>query len=144
MPIVDGRYEAKISTTFETPEDGIDEIKKRINKSRKIRINGIPMGLLDELKPLLEKKDLKIILPLGEKPSKDLKELCDVGTTKAKIYAEFGGQEVNTGSVAFPSLIYNIIWLGDEILQISALEYSSCVKCMLESFEGGWRYSKKW
>lgn len=144
MPIVDGRYEAKISTTFKTPVEGIDEIKKRIKKSRKIRINGIPMGLLDELAPLLERKDLKIILPLGEKPTKDLKELCDVGTTKAKIYAEFEGQEANTGSVAFPSLIYNIVWLGDEILQISTLEYSPCVKCMLEAFEGGWRYSKKW
>jgi hypothetical protein len=28
MPIVDGRYEAKLSTTFTTTEEGIDEIKK--------------------------------------------------------------------------------------------------------------------
>lgn len=144
MPIVDGRYEAKISTTFKTVDKGIEEIKKKIKKSRKIRINGIPMGLLDELRPQLQRKDLKIILPLGEKPTKDMKELCDVATTKAKIYVDFEGQEANTGSVAFPSIIYTIVWLGDEILQISAMEYSSCVKCMLGAFEGGWRYSQKW
>ncbi|MFQ5884024.1 MAG: hypothetical protein ACE5IO_02875 [Thermoplasmata archaeon] len=144
MPIVDGRYEAKISTTFKTVDKGIEEIKKKIKKSRKIRISGIPMGLLDELRPQLQRKDLKIILPLGEKPTKDMKELCDVATTKAKIYVDFEGQEANTGSVAFPSIIYTIVWLGDEILQISAMEYSSCVKCMLGAFEGGWRYSQKW
>ena len=32
MPIVDGRYEAKISTTFAATEEGIEEIKKVIER----------------------------------------------------------------------------------------------------------------
>ncbi len=144
MPIVDGKYESKISTTFATPQDGIGEIKRLIQKSRRIRISGIPMPLLDELKPLLNEKDLRIILPLGENPTEELKALAPTATTKAHIYVDYMGEEANTGSVSFPSRIFNIIWLGDRILQVSALEYGKCTKCMLEAFEGGWRYSQKW
>ena len=61
MPIVEGRYEAKLSTTFSTVDEGIDEIKRKIKKSRGIRISNIPMKLLEELKPLLVGKDLKLI-----------------------------------------------------------------------------------
>jgi len=67
VPIVDGKYEAKISTTYATPQEGIDEIKRMIQKSRRLRISGIPMPLLDELKPLLKDKDLMIVLPQNEK-----------------------------------------------------------------------------
>lgn len=144
MPIVDGRYEMKMSTTFATTEEGIEAIKEKVKRSRKIRINGLPRRLIDELKPLLVKKDLKIVLPLGEKPTDDLKELGDVGTTKAKIYVEFKGEEANSGYIAFPKIMYIITWSGDEILQISTMEYAPCVKCMNEGFEGAWRYAQKW
>ena len=143
MPIVDGRYEAKISTKFKGIEDGIDEIKKGIKKSRRIRINGIPMGLLDELKPLLAEKDVRIILPLGEKKPKDLEKLGPVATTKAKIYVEYDGKEANSGSVALPDRVFNIVWRDGKILEISAMEYSKCVKCLRDTFDMSWRYSEK-
>ncbi len=144
MPIVDGKYEAKISTTYATPEEGIAEIKSAIQKSRRIRVSGIPMKLLEELKPLLKDKDLMIILPMGEKPSEDLLKLASVATTKAKIYVDYRGQEANTGSVSLASRIFNVIWVGEKILDVSAMEYGKCVKCMLGTFDGGWRYSQKW
>jgi len=144
MPIVDGRYEAKLSTTFATPEEGIEEIKKKIQKARRIRMSNIPRNLLEELKPLLKDKDLKIILPLGEKPTEDLKNLGETATTKARIYVDFKGREANTGSVNFSDMTFNIVWLGDEVLNVSTMEYSKCVKCLMETFEGSWRYSQKW
>jgi len=144
MPIVEGRYEAKISTTFSTVEEGIEEIKNKLRRSRKVRINNIPMRLLDELKPLLVDKDLKIILPLGEKPNEELKRLGEVATTKSRIYVDFKGNEANTGSIWFSTILFNVIWLKDEILEISTVEYSSCVKCMGKTFETAWRYSQKW
>jgi len=144
MPIVEGRYEARISTTFSRVDEGIEEIKRKIQKSRRIRINNIPMKLLDELKPLLSDKDLKVILPFGEKPTEELRRLCEIATTKARIYVDFKGTEANTGSILFPTVIFNIVWLGDEIFDVSAMEYSKCVKCLTETFEMGWRYSKKW
>jgi len=144
MPIVDGKYEAKISTTFATPIEGIAEIKQLIQKSRRIRISGIPMQLLNELKPLLKEKDLMTILPLGEKPTDELKALGPIATTKARIYVDYMGEEANTGSVSFPSRIFNVIWFGDRILSVSAMEYGKCTKCMLGTFEGGWRYAQKW
>lgn len=144
MPIVDGRYEAKISTTFATVEEGIAELKRIIQKSRKIRINNIPMRLLEELKPLLKDKDLMIILPMGEKPTEELKQLAPTATTKARIYVDYKGQEANSGSINFASAVFNILWLGDTILSISTMEYSKCVKCLAGTFDGGWRYAQKW
>jgi len=144
MPIVDGKYEAKISTTFATVEEGIDVIKRMIRKSRRIRISGIPMQLLEELKPLLKDKDLMIILPLGEKPTEELKQLAPVATTKARIYVDYRGEEANSGSVTFANRNFSVIWRGDNILDVSAMEYGKCVKCMAGTFEGGWRYAQKW
>ena len=85
MPIVDGRYEAKIGTTFATVEEGISEIKRMIQKSRRIRISSIPMSLLEELKPLLKDKDLMIILPLNEKPTEELKQLAPTADRKSVV-----------------------------------------------------------
>lgn len=144
VPIVEGRYESKISTTFSTVEEGIEEIKRRIQKSRRIRINNIPMKLLEELKPLLVDRDLKIILPFGEKPTEELKRLGEIATTKARIYVDFKGTEANTGSIGFSTVVFNVAWLGDEIFSVSTMEYSACVKCLLKTFDMGWRYSQKW
>ena len=140
---MEGRYEAKISTKFGKVEEGIEEIKARIKKSRRIQINSIPMSLLNELKPLLVGKDLKIILPLGERKSKDLEELGEVAVTKARIYVEYNKKEANTGSIYLPDVVFNVIWLDGKILEISAMEYSKCVKCLRDTFEMAWRYSEK-
>lgn len=144
MPIVEGRYEAKLSTTFSTTDEGLEEIKRKIQKSRRMRISNIPMNLLKQLEPILEDKDLKIILPLGEKPTEEVLKLGEVATTKARIYVDFKSKEANTGSISFSDRIFNIVWLKDEILDVSAMEYTKCVKCLLDTFEGGWRYSQKW
>jgi len=144
MPIVDGKYEAKIGTTFATVEEGINEIKRVIQKSRRIRISNIPMNLLQELKPLLKDKDLMIILTNGEKPTEELKQLAQTATTKARLYVDFHGQEANSGSINFANTIYNIAWTENKILNISTMEYSKCVKCLAGTFEGGWRYAQKW
>ena len=42
------------------------------------------------------------------------------------------------------SIVFNIAWLNDKILDISTMEYGKCVKCLAGSFEGGWKYSQKW
>jgi hypothetical protein len=144
MPIVEGRYEAKISTTFATIEEGIAKLKKTIRKSRRIRISNIPMRLLNELKPLLKDKDLMIILPIGERPTEELKHLTQTATTKARIYVDYEGQEANSGSVNFSNVIFNIAWLNDTVLGVSTMEYGKCVKCLAGAFEGSWRYAQKW
>ena len=144
MPIVDGRYETKISTTYASVEQGLAELKKMIQKSRRIRISNIPMSLLRDLTPLLQDKDLKIILPLGENPTDELRQIGQLATTKARIYVEHRGIEANSGSVNFSSLNFSIVWINDRILDISIMEYGKCVKCLAATFEGGWGYSQKW
>ena len=143
MPIVNGRYEEKISTTFATVKQGKDEIRKKLEKARKVRISTLPPGLLKELMPALAGKDVKFILPEGEKPSAQLKELGPVAVTKARIYCDYKGKEASTGSVSFPDRFFSVIWLKGKILQIDALDYGKCVKCMRDTFDTAWRYSKK-
>ncbi len=143
MPVVDGKYEAKLGTTFATAEEGIEEIKHNIKKARRIRISNIPMPLLEQLKPLLKDKDLMIILPAGEKPDETLTALGLNATTKARIYTDFRGIEANAGSIYFTGTVYSITWANNEILNISTMEYGKCVKCMQGTFEGAWRYAQK-
>ena len=143
MPIVDGQYEAKISTTFRTIEDAIKEIKKKVEKSRRVRISNIPMNLLDKLVPPLKGKDVKIILPMNSKPTSELKQLGEVAVQKAKIYKDYKGTEADVGSVYFSDRIFSVTWVKDKILQIDAMDYDKCIKCMKNMFDVGWRYSEK-
>jgi hypothetical protein len=143
MPIVDGKYEAKISTTFCSTEEALEEIKKDIQKSRKIRISNIPDDMLNELLPLLKDKDVMVILPIGAEPSKELKSIAEVGIQKAKIYKDFKGKEAIAGSIYLPDRIYSVTWSNGEIFQIDAMEYGKCVKCMKKFFDIGWHYAEK-
>jgi hypothetical protein len=143
MPIVDGRYEAKISTTFRSANEAVEEIKKMVEKSRRVRIGNIPMKLLRELAPLLKGKDVKIILPASEKPTEELRQIGDVAVQKAKIYKDHKGTEAMLGSIYFSDTMFSIAWAGEKILEIDALHYDKCVKCMRKTFEMSWRYSEK-
>ena len=143
MPIVDGRYEAKISTTFRSNKEAIEAITNKIEKSKRVRISNIPMGLLKKLSPLLKGKDVRIILPSREKPTADLRQIGDVAVQKAKIYKDYKGVEANSGSIYFSDRIFSVAWIKDKILQIDAMDYDKCVKCMRKMFDVGWRYSKK-
>ena len=143
MPIVDGRYEAKLSTTFRSNKEAVDAMESKIEKSKRVRISNIPMGLLKKLAPLLKGKDVKIILPSGEKATKELRQIGDVAVQKAKIYKDYKGVDADLGSIYFSDRIFSIAWSKDKILQIDAMDYDKCVKCMRKMFDVGWRYSEK-
>jgi hypothetical protein len=143
MPIVDGQYQSKISTVFVSVEQGVRELKKKIAKSRKVRIGNVPDDMVKELLPLLKGKDVKIILPEGEQPTDELKTIGDVAIQKAKIYSDFKGVEANQGSVYLADVMFSVTWAKDNILQISTMEYDKCVKCMKGTFEMSWRYARK-
>ena len=83
-------------------------------------------------------------MPLGEKPTEDIKQLGEVASTKVRIYVDYKGKEANMGSITFSTVIYNLVWVDKEILSISTMEYGTCVKCLRKTFNGAWRYSQKW
>ena len=143
MPIVDGQYQAKISTVFATVKEGVEQLKSKIAKSRKVRITNVPAALLEELLPLLKGKDVKIILPGSAKPTAQLREVGEVAVQKAKIYKDYKGTEANAGSIYFSDRIFGVVWVKDKILEIDAMDYDKCVKCMKNMFDVGWRYSEK-
>jgi hypothetical protein len=143
MPIVNGQYQAKISTVFASVNEGIKQLKDKVAASRKVRIGNIAMILLDELLPVLAGKDVKIILPQDGKPTAKMKEVGEVAIQKAKIYSDFKGVEANEGSIYFSDVMFCVTWAEDEVLQISTMEYDKCVKCMKGTFDMGWRYAEK-
>jgi len=143
MPIVDGQYQAKISTVFATTQEALKQLKHKIEKSRRIRITNVPAAFLDGLLPLLKGKDVRIILPTNEKPTQKLKEIADVAVQKAKIYSDFKGVEANEGSIYFSDMVFGVTWAKNKVLQISTMEYDKCVKCMKGTFDMAWRYAEK-
>jgi hypothetical protein len=143
MPIVDGQYRAKISTVFASVKQGVEQLKKKVEKSRKVRISNVPVKLLKELLPLLKGKDVKIILPNGQQPTDEIKAVGEVATQKAKIYSDFKGVEADEGSVYLADVMFCVTWAGSKILQISTMEYDKCVKCMKGTFDMAWRYAEK-
>lgn len=143
MPIVNGQYQAKISTVFAGVNEGVKQLKDKIASSRKVRISNIPVGLLDKLLPALKGKDVKIILPNGAKPTEKMKQIGDVAVQKAKIYSDFKGVEADEGSIYFSDVMFCVTWAKDKVLQIATMEYDKCVKCMKGNFDLGWRYSQK-
>jgi len=143
MPIVDGQYEAKISTSFASEKEAFEAIVSKIEKSRRVRISNVPMQLLEKLAPLLKGKDVKIILAKGAKPTEQLKELGDVAIQKARIYKDYKGVDANAGSIYFSDRIFNVVWDEKKIYEIEAMDYDKCVKCMKGMFDVGWRYSEK-
>ena len=144
MPIVDGQYQAKLSTVFASTKEGLKQLKDKIASSRKVRIGNVPIGLIEELLPLLEGKDVKIILPSGEKPTAQMKQVGNVAVQKAKIYSDFKGIEANEGSIYFSDVMFSVTWAKkDKVLQVSTMEYDKCVKCMRGTFDMAWRYADK-
>ena len=143
MPIVDGQYQAKISTVYATVKGGVEQLKSKIAKSRKVRITNVPAALLEKLLPSLKGKDVKVILPGSARATAKLREVGDVAVQKAKIYSDFKGVEANEGSIYFSDVMFCVTWSKDKILQISTMEYDKCIKCMKGTFDMAWRYSEK-
>jgi len=106
MPIVDGKYEAKVSTTFGSNAEAIDAIKQKLHKWRRVRISNIPMKLLKRLVPLLAGRYVKVILPMGQKLAAELRRLGEIAVTKARIYKDHKGAEANLGSIYFSDVVF--------------------------------------
>jgi hypothetical protein len=139
MPTEDDQYHAKIPMVFASVDEGIKQLKNRIAASSTVQISNIPVGLLDELLPILKGKDVKIILPYGANPTAEMQEIGDVAIQKARMYYDFGGVEADEGSIYFSDVIFCVTWVEDEILQISTLGYNENIKW----FEMIWRYAEK-
>jgi len=145
MPIVDGKYECLIMTYYRNTDEAMDEIRSRVKRTRKVRVANIPVPLLKELLPLLKDKDLAVILPEMGEPWPELLEMGPVGRQKAKIYVMYRGAEATAGNIILPDVHFSILWDArtGKVLEITAMNYSSCVKCQRKTFDMSWRYSEK-
>lgn len=143
MPTVNGMHLSKISTVYDT-QKGIEAIKETILKSKKLRITTIPPFLLRELMPLLADKDTKILLLPGEKMPEKSSAVTDIAVSKTRLLGEFKGEEVTVGTITTPAVSFNVMWKDDKILDISAMNYERCVRCLGETFEdSSWRFADK-
>lgn len=107
-------------------------------------LNSAQMTLAQKVNTMKEKFVIKKFDVGLEGLKEEIKQLAPIATTKARIYVDYRGQEANSGSVNFASRNFSVIWVNGKILDVSAMEYSKCVKCLTETFDGGWRYAQKW
>jgi hypothetical protein len=145
MPIVDGKYEAQIMTYYKGVDEAMDDVRDKLKRTRKVRVSNIPVPLLKELLPLLKDKDLSIILPEKAKAWPELLELCPVAQQRSKIFVDYKGTEALAGNLVLPDVQFSVLWdaKSDKVLEITAMNYASCVKCQRKIFDMGWRYSEK-
>lgn len=143
MPISEGSFEVKVSTTFHSIEEGLMEMKKKLDKSRKIRISNIPMAVLDHFLPDLKGKDVMIIIPHGAKPTPAMMNMGNIAVMKAKVYKDYKGKQANLGTVYFSDRVFTLTWTRDELIEVEAMDHLKCVKCMGGTFQTGWRYAEK-
>ncbi len=143
MPIIDGKYEVKISTTFRSMEEALAKIEERLKTAKAVQISNVPMRVLQPLLPLLKGREVKIILPAGEKPTDELKQLGPVAVQKARIYKDYKGTELNLGSIYFSDRVFSIAWQDDKVVEIDSMDYGKCVKCLRGTFDSAWKYSRK-
>jgi hypothetical protein len=143
MPIVDGKYEAQIMTYYKTLDEGLEDIRRKLKKARKVRISNVPEKVVRGLMPLLQDKDLAVILPDGARPWKELEDISDIAETKARIFVDYMGTEANVGNISMSDISFSVIWTGGDLLAITAMNYSACVKCQRKTFDMSWRYSTK-
>lgn len=69
------------------------------------------MKVLEEVKPRLAGKDLKISPSLSEESTEELKGLGETATTKVRPYVAYKGTEANTGSITCSTGIFTLVWL---------------------------------
>jgi len=143
MPIIDGKYEVKISTTFRSMEEALAKIEERLKTAKAVQISNVPMRVVQPLLPLLKGREVKIILPAGEKPTDELKQLGPVAVQKARIYKDYKGTELNLGSIYFSDRVFSIAWQDDKVVEIDSMDYGKCVKCLRGTFDSAWKYSRK-
>jgi len=145
MPLAEGRFEARLSTTFALTEEGIKEIQEKISNSGGVRMNAVPPQLIMKLAPFLKgkEKNVRIILSPGEKPTQEMTALGRISVTKARVCADYKGIDANLGSIYFNDRLYEITWTKERIIEIESREYDKCVKCMGELFENAWKISSK-
>jgi hypothetical protein len=143
MPIIDGKYEVKISTTFRSLEEALAKIEEKLKTAKTVQISNVPMRVVQPLLPLLKGREVKIILPAGEKPTEELKQLGPVAVQKARIYKDYKGTELNLGSIYFSDRVFSIAWQDDKVVEIDSMDYGKCVKCLRGTFDSAWKYSRK-
>jgi hypothetical protein len=145
MTVTEGRSEFRLSTTFASTEAGIKDIQEKITNSFGVRMNSVPLQLIQKLAPFLKgkEKNVRIILSPDDKPTEEVISLGRISSTKARVCADYKGIDANLGSIYFNDRLYEITWTKERVIEIESKEYDKCVKCMGELFENAWKNSSK-
>lgn len=132
-------YTTKMITVYDV-DKGLETIKEYLIKAKKARFITVPMNIIYDNIPILNGKDVKIILPFNEKIPDQLKNDFNVKIARFKNIAEYKGEEVIEGDVILPSISFTILWKDNRIYDINATNYEKCIRCLGEFFEdSNWR-----
>lgn len=136
--------EVSIGTVFD-PEQGIRQIKEDLKKCSKAIISYVPNFLVEELLPFFPGKDIRILMPSGERIHPDVKSIPSSRVAlnfvrgSMKVY-EY--QDVAVGGICFPHMHYAVAWKDGKIIEIRTIEIQGCIRCMVEKHITAWSFGK--
>jgi hypothetical protein len=116
----------KAGETYEVAQ-GIEAIKRAVRRAHSVQIYDPPSRLLSELTPYLAGKQVTIYLLPRDKVADQLHP--QVVRIKNRIKAAYHGRTMFLASIRLTRVMFDIIWRGDRIYDISAITISKCLHC---------------
>lgn len=113
-----------------TVEEGLKTVQNDLERNRKIELINIPVDLMREWSPLLKGKKVILYNNLVEGLPSDIRDLGKEIFTTVQMKGTLYGQVVEKGEIFLSNKIYNIWYVGSEILNIGSIVYKRCVKCI--------------
>lgn len=116
----------KAGEIFEVAQ-GIEAIKQAIQRAYSVQVYDLPPSLLNELAPVLVRREATIYLPPRVKVENQLRP--QVVPIKNRVKATCHGQTMFMGHIKLARIMFDIVWQADKIYDISAVTSSKCLRC---------------
>lgn len=127
------------------PDEGVNILMKDLKESMKVLIVYIPDFLVEQMIPLLDDKEVRILLPYNHQIHPKVRNMPFSRTARSWITPKMGIHEQRNaivGGICFPHVHYGVIWNEDRILEIRTVEVNSCIRCIVEKHVLAWNTGK--
>jgi hypothetical protein len=133
------------STAYDLAE-GVEEVKKAVQESESVRFINVPSLIVEEIYPLLGKKDFQIICAHESPFIKSLDDLSSIRLTRSifNFYSMYKGRKMGRGLVLTDTKkVYSIDFHSDNIVSIKSTMWTKCSTFLLDNFKYAWLQAKK-
>ncbi|MFQ5646357.1 MAG: hypothetical protein ACE5GM_05460 [bacterium] len=128
MSLFNGLINIKVAEILDLPR-ARQAVINALLRSRSAVFRNIPLFYIEELKKYLHNREVDISVNEGIDPPPSLKPLARFYRNRQAVKVDYYGKAVEYGNIFLARVIFDVAWLGDEILEISSVTYHECLAC---------------